>query len=156
MRSRTLGSWLLPAVLVLVGCDAVERRSPFGPCYHAFEDAVLTVSCVRDARSGLPIKTLFIHDLTVDGHPESPHDLMDEYWINVETVGEDTLRCTPPFTLGTHEGRFVFGMTAPGHLGATFQVDAEYAVFEGGCPSFNDEGTVVELTLDPVDLGQGD
>lgn len=154
--SRVLAYAAVTGIAALAGgCDEKGGGDGIvGPCVHIYEDAVLHVQSARDKETGAPIDTLFITAVTVDS---VPYDLGETEWeenaTGVERFG-DSLRCVLPFAFGTDEGRWTLAVSAAGHPEQYVEFDARYAVFRGGCPSWNDSGTVVELELHatPFDL----
>ncbi len=131
---------------IIVGSCNVDDHL-IGPCVHTYMDAVIHVEDVRDRDSGDPVETVFISAATVDARPILLEWLAKEK--NASGVGlvGDSLKCTVPCAFGTLGGHWALTLSASGYPEQTVEFDARYAVFHGGCPSWNDDGTNVSLEL---------
>lgn len=135
--------------VIVVGCndDDNDDDYPIGPCVHTYMDAVIHVEDVQDRDSGAPIDTVFISAATVDARPYLLEWLAEETNASGVTLVGDSLKCAVPCAFGTQEGHWALTVSASGYPEQTVEFDAHYAVFHGGCPSWNDDGTDVSLEL---------
>lgn len=102
---------------------------------------------MTDFATDAALDTLYISSATVRGRPyplpwlaEQPNS------EGLQAVG-DSLRCIIPCSFGQQEGHWSLTVSAPGYPRQVVEFAADYAVFHGGCPSWNDEGTDVDLRL---------
>lgn len=147
IRKLMLLAAVMTAVFVAACNDEDDDGGGVGPCYHEYRDAVVHISAVTDFATGAALDTLYISSATVRG---SPHPLT---WLPEEPNSEglqavgDSLRCLVPCSFGQQEGQWSLTVSAPGYPRQVVEFAADYAVFHGGCPSWNDEGTDVALRL---------
>jgi hypothetical protein len=135
------------ALLVVAGgCSPDDLTS--GPCVHTYEDALFHIESVVDADSLTPIDTIVISEAMRDTISHPPSRLTLEYSDGIEVRG-DTIVCEVPCSFGTYEGSWTFRVSAAGYPSQWLSVNAQYAVFHGGCPSYNDSGMTINWKLDP-------
>lgn len=138
---------------LVVGCndDDSDDDDPIGPCVHTYMDAVIHVEDARDRESNAPIDTVLISAASVDAHPYLLQWLVEETNASGVALSGDSLKCAVPFAFGIQEGHWALTVSASGYPWQTVEFDAHYAVFHGGCPSWNDGGSSVglELTREP-------
>lgn len=148
MSARTA---LVSALALLAGCGGggADQAPPgdAGPCVHQSIDPVLAITAATST-GGTPIPALRLTAITVDGRP-LPLGLLDASARNV-VVSDGGIDCTVACGFGTQEGTYRFIASAPGHQPTAVQVDARYAVFQGGCPSSSSGSTPVVVTLPPA------
>lgn len=119
-----------------------------GPCVHVYRDAVVHINAVLDAASGSSLDSVFVTGAAVNDYtlplPLAVYGGGHEAGVLLDG---DTLRCKVPCALGSTEGTWQLTLLARGYPLQTVAFDARYAVFHGGCPSYNDRGTSVVLHL---------
>jgi hypothetical protein len=117
-----------------------------GPCVHEYREPVLNIVSAASS-NGTPIGHLTLTNVQVNGHAPGPGAFQDA--VNaVLTNGK--IECDVPCGFGTEEGLWQFTAEAEGYQPEEIAVETEYAVFVGGCPSYNDAGTELAIELDPV------
>lgn len=129
---------------ILAGCSGLG-----GPCVHVYRDTVVHVGAVVDSSTSSGIDSVFITKVAVRG------DSLPLYLVAYSTNGHeagvlldgDTLRCRVPCAFGSSEGRWEVTLLARGYPVQTVAFDASYGVYHGGCPSYNDRGSLVVLHL---------
>jgi hypothetical protein len=117
-----------------------------GPCEHTYRDPVLAVTAATDEASRAPVTPVFITGVTVGGQLQPPSFLLIPPAFGARAQG-DTIVCGVPCGFGTSEGRYAFVASAPGYAPRTIAVDARFARFDGGCPSFNEGSTRTAIAL---------
>lgn len=143
--TRTVVAVLFLLILSLAaGCTGFGA----GPCVHVFRDAIVHMIAVVDSETGSGLDSVFVTNVTIDGDtlPLSMAMSSGDNEAGVLLEG-DTLRCGIPCSFGFSEGRWELTLCARGYPSQTVAFDARYAVFNGGCPSYNDRGTFVVLKL---------
>lgn len=137
----------LIALLFTACSDDGDDGSVLGPCYHEYRDAVVHISTLTDLDSGAFLDTMYISGVTVRG-TDYPLDWILEARLSegLQAVGDSVL-CVIPCSFGSREGRWSMTVSAPGYPRQVLEFEAAYALFHGGCPSWNDEGTLVDLRL---------
>jgi hypothetical protein len=147
---RTLLRVLIIAALVQLGCAGPGESAAqlMRPCVHTYRSGIVVVAAARssDAQAGA-LPTLTLSDFKVEDRPLAVADLQQLHHAVATPQG---LVCTVPCSFGSEEGRWQFTAAAPGHAPRSVSVVARYAVFVGGCPSYNDQGAEVRVTLAPV------
>lgn len=140
--SRESRSVLVAASFVLTfGCQEFGG----GPCIHTYRDPVLAITAATDAAAGASIAPLFITGVTVGGQAQ-PVGYLLATAFGTRAQG-DTIVCGVPCGFGTSEGRYGFTASATGYAPRPITVDARFARFEGGCPSFNEGSTETSVSL---------
>ena len=141
--SDRVSNFLFLAVAALVSCDISQA----GPCVHTYREPVLTIERVSDV-SGRAVAALVLDSLALNGRPVDLRfaAVTTEPAFGVTSDGT-TLTCTPPCGFGTEPGRYEFRLAAPGYTPTRVAINASYATFHGGCPSWNDDGTRSALSL---------
>ncbi|WP_394459294.1 hypothetical protein [Roseateles sp. BYS180W] len=107
-------------------------------------DPVLRIESVTDEQ-GRSLGTVTISDVTLAGTPVRG-EVLSAGGTSITRNG-DSLVCTLPCGLFTQPGKYGFTLGASGYVAQTFQVDAKYANFVGGCPSTSSGGTVFSARL---------
>jgi hypothetical protein len=140
--AREVPPALVATVLALtLGCQGFGA----GPCEHTYRDPVLAVTAATDANSGARIAPLCITAVRVGGQAQ-PVGYLLATAFGARAQG-DTLVCDVPCGFGTSEGRYAFTASAVGYEPRAAAVDARFARFEGGCPSFNEGSTRTSVAL---------
>jgi len=121
---------------VLAGCKA---DGTIGPCVHTYEDPVLHIQSVTNAQTGQSVQALEILEVLLDGQKQDPR-VLKVVSFNV-VAADSTLLCGLPCGFGTETGIYTLTITAKGCRDTTISLQAQYAVFRGGCPSSNSGGT---------------
>lgn len=138
LRFLLLAACSLPAL----GCPELAA----GPCSHTYRDPVLAIITASDAVTGARVSPLLITDVTAGGLPQSVGLLMALTNFGVEARG-DTIVCGIPCGFGTREGAYDFTASAPGYAPRRVSVEASFARFHGGCPSYNAGSTRTGVRL---------
>jgi hypothetical protein len=127
--------------LLLAGCGVVGDDLA-GPCLHVYQEPIITLAS-DDATY------VQISDITIDGRtPPDPTRVIGGPAVGVsEVAGVPGFRCDLPCGFGTDSGEWVFVVTSADHADLEVQREVDYAEFEGGCPSANDGGAVIDLDL---------
>jgi len=141
---RYLPSFLLAAIFLLSACDSGDPG--VGPCVHIYEEPVLNITSVTDEDTSAEIAQVQIYDVFVDEVARGTEDLTAMVSENI-TVEGATLLCTLPCGFGTEEGLYTFSVNAEGYQETMVSQRAEYATFEGGCPSYNTDGTRFSFSM---------
>jgi hypothetical protein len=151
MQPRLLAHSFAIAALVSAGSvgpgPAAAQTQMMRPCVHSYRSGVVAVVAAQSAGTARAVPAVTLSGIKVDGQPA---DVATMSGLQNAVVAGSGVVCTLPCSLGTQEGRWEFTATAAGHVPRAASVDARYAVFQGGCPSYNDKGTEVRLTLEPV------
>jgi hypothetical protein len=116
-----------------------------GPCIHTYRDPVLAITAATNAATGARIAPLFITGVTVGGQVQ-PVSYLLTTTFGVRAQG-DTIICDVPCGFGTSEGAYGFTASAPGYAARAITVNARFARFDGGCPSFNAGSTETSISL---------
>jgi hypothetical protein len=135
---------------VVAGMSILSCRdddSTAGPCVHNYLDAVVHLASVRNHATQAPLDTVFMSAAAVDDHLYLLTALVQEANASGVTLVGDSLRCVLPCSFGHEEGHWAVTLSARGFARQEVEFDADYAVFHGGCPSWNDSGTVVDLEI---------
>ena len=154
MRLGIMANTLVLATACLVGCAGM-RNSPvgqrlFGACAHTYRSGVVAITAAQSTGGvyGLarPLPQVILGQIRVNDKVVDPGELQG---LANAVPGPQGLECTVPCSFGTEEGKWQFTASAPGHAGRAVNVGASYAVLGRGCPSYNDKGTEVRLSLEP-------
>ncbi len=121
-----------------------------GPCVHNYYEPVLNIDRVIANPANTEISRVSLTEVL---HDDSKVEL--EAWCDLQVEGlcyglsfeEETAVCSLPCGFGNDEGDWHIEVSAEGYQSARVNLDASYEVFEGGCPSYNDEGSHFELEL---------
>lgn len=155
MRLGIMAGTLVLATACLAGCAGM-RNTPigqrlFGACAHTYRSGIVVITAVQSTGGayGLarPLPQVLLGPIRVNDKVVDPGELPG--LVNA-VPGPQGLECTVPCSFGTEEGRWQFTANAPGHTGRPVNVGASYAVLGRGCPSYNDKGTEVRLSLEPA------
>jgi len=155
MRLGIMARALVWATLWLAGCAGMRDSSfgqrMFGACAHAYRSGIVAITAAQSTGGGAgvsrPLPLVILGQIRVNDKAVDPGDLPG--LVNA-VPGPQGLECTVPCSFGTEEGKWQFTASAPGHAGRPVNVGAHYAVFGRGCPSYNDKGMEVRLSLEPA------
>jgi hypothetical protein len=111
------------------------------------EDEVLHIDEASGKRTGAVIGQVDLSSFVVNGVARSTESIIQPRASNVVLAGE-VLRCTLPCSFGIESGHWEFFATASGYIPTAQAVEASYSSFQGGCPSFEGDGTHTPITLD--------
>lgn len=142
--------------IVLAGCGeggGSVDASLGGGCVHTFEEPILHVESAVNDESNEAIDEIEVWDVSVDGQERTPADVKSQ-WKDGDAgleLSDDERRliCTIPCGMGTEAGTWSFKAVAEGYAESDASAVAEYAEHEGGCPSYSDGGTRIEVALTP-------
>lgn len=155
MRPGTMAKALLLATACLAGCAGM-RNSPmgqrwFGACAHTYRSGIVAITAAQSTGGvyGLPrpLPQVVVSQIRVNDKSVDPGELQG--LVNA-VPGPQGLECLVPCSFGTEEGKWQFTASAPGHASRAVNVGASFAVAGRGCPSYNDKGTEVRLSLEPT------
>lgn len=126
---------------VTTGCG-----SQAGPCMHEVHEPIVQIESVTDADSGEEIEEVYLRDIRIDEN-DLGTDVFYRENISEDDGNADRLICETSCGFGEREGTWTFEIGADDYDFQTETVDAEYEEAEGGCPSYVDGGTAVDVTL---------
>lgn len=135
-------------VLSLAACSGDNGGVPgdVGICVHEYREPILTLRSATSTPSGASLSKLVLGGFTLDGAARTAQDLATV--SSGIVVGDDgTLECTLPCAFGRDAGRYAFTASADGHRDTAVSADAVYATLHGGCPSYNDDGSTIDVQL---------
>ena len=135
---------ILFVTFIILSCD--EDNGFLGPCVHTYKEPILNITSLRDTVNFNHPRFIILRELKINGlklYGAGP--LFESYGI----VADDSIfYCNLPFGFGVDEGNYEFIIEAEGFQPKQITIEnVSYSVFEGGCPSFNDGGKRVELTI---------
>jgi len=134
----------IAALAAWAGC---ENDETVGPCYHLYKEPLINVTAATSSANGDAIPTVALTGFERDGTPITTADLIIGSYF-VEPRG-DTLLCHLPCGFGRIAGDYSFVAGAAGFQDKTLTLQAQYQIFQGGCPSFNDGGMDIVIELTP-------
>ena len=136
-------------ILILI-CVVTACNSPniSGPCVHTYEDPVIHIDRVADVVTGTSISAFQITSALIDSFNLDAASLRSSVSYNA-VVFNSVLICNTPCGFGTTAGTYTLSISAPNYKDTTIVIQANYTVFNGGCPSSNSGGTVFNFQLSP-------
>ena len=136
---------------LLATCALGACRDIFGAggCDHTFRDPLFILQTVTDARTGAPLARVTVRDVTIAGQSVRAEDLLWGPTRNVKLESGE-LVCAGDCGFGTAAGRYRLTVAAPGYQPLVVELDADYARFRGGCPSYNEGSSVLRVQLTPI------
>lgn len=151
MASRTshlaaLRRLSLVAPLLLLGCDTGDDEGVAGACVNLPNDEVLQIDQATGANTGSVIGEITLSGFAIDGQTVTAASIADQRNRNI-TLDDNALTCVLPCAFGTQEGTWTFGASADGYDLTPQEVVAVYNRFVGGCPSYVEDGTHTDITL---------
>ena len=146
MKSRNIIFFIWLTFGLFYSCEDDAIDSGIGPCIHTYNEPILHLESIQDSLSN-NISFVKLYDLRINGSlqtGESP--IINSYSI----VADDSIfYCNIPFGFGVEEGKYEFTIEAEGYKPKNFTIEnVTYSIFEGGCPSFNDGGKRIDLSLE--------
>lgn len=138
----------LTIILILICVTACNSPNISGPCVHTYEDPVIHIDQVTDVVTGTSINAFQITSALIDTFNLDVASLRISVSYNV-VVFDSVLICNTPCGFGTSGGIYTLSISAPNYKDTTVVIQANYAVFNGGCPSSNSGGTVFNFQLSP-------
>jgi hypothetical protein len=150
MSPRTTVRTLIAVAMLPLGWAGSDPSAAqmMRPCVHTYNSGIVVVAAARSAGgAAAALPTVALGGFKVNGQPVNPSDLQQ---LHNATPSGEGLACTLPCSFGVEEGKWQFTAGAAGHAAKVVSVDARYAEFVGGCPSYNDKGTEVRLVLEPA------
>jgi hypothetical protein len=118
-----------------------------GPCEHTYRQAILLIDAARDAEDGSPLPMVALSHIRRNGNEQDPKFLVLGPPSHGVEVHGDSLVCHVPCGFATDEGNYTFTVSADGYPPQERTYEARYRVFKGGCPSYNDGGLRIVLSL---------
>ena len=106
----------------------------------------------NDTRIGI----LIISNVTFNSSAIDLRTLFQEGTLQLTNleIKDNKLICSVPCGFGTTEGLWQLYVSAAGFVEQHVSVQAGYAIFQGGCPSYNDKGTRLSITMQPTAASQ--
>ena len=139
----------LSFIIFFRGCDSNILPPTNGPCIHEYKEPILTINSVTSEITGEEITEITIRDLLIDN---LQGDLVFfEIMISENiTVQDSLMTCTMPCAFATEIGEYQFKVSAFNYQNPIITTNACYNEFEGGCPSYADNGTEINFRLKPL------
>lgn len=142
------------AALASCGGDLDDNSSDDdlnGPCVHYYYEPVVNIDQVISNPANTEIARVSLTEVV---HEDSEVEL--EEWCDLQadelcyglSFESETPVCSLPCGFGNDEGEWHIEISAEGYQSKTETLEASYAVFEGGCPSYDDEGSHFQLELE--------
>lgn len=140
------------AGMALAGCNTTtiddgSVEAPAGVCSHTYREPVFNISYAVNALTGEPVGTIVIQSISINDRLVTDDNNPLTGSQNIVRV-DGHWRCSLPCGLGNEEGRYRIVVDSPGYLPQSLTVQANYRVYEGGCPSYSDQGLHVSLALE--------
>lgn len=133
--------------LFVTACGVTEPQDELaGPCIHEYREPILTIESVTGDPSGASVARVALSSLKLNGQPQIAEEWVATPSVNV-SVTAGVLYCDVPCGFGFEEGLYEFVADAADHQTTSISADAQYASFQGRCPSYNDDGTNVSFQL---------
>lgn len=131
--------------LCLAACGGGSSTGAAGICVHQYLDPVLHFEGAVDAETEVPISSIVISNVSLNGAAVSE----DQLRVNASNaaVSGSMITCTLPCGLLQSEGPYALTVSASGYAPQSIGVVAKYRTFAGGCPSSSSDGTVIQLRL---------
>lgn len=134
--------------LLLIGCESPGDANA-GPCVHFYEDPILLIESISDAKSGDQISQVNIYDVYIDSVKQDLSSLVTDSSQNV-SVEDSVISCQTPCGFGTQNGSYRFTVDTKNYQTKTLSIEqVSYDNFEGGCPSRNYGSTTTQFELQP-------
>lgn len=140
--------------LLICACDLEDingdetKEETVGPCFHANREPVIHLNSVYDLVTEEDIQQVVITNIVYENEAVTFQENNKEMTTNIFVDFEsDKLFCILPCAFLTSEGSYEFTVSASGYNDEMIEVDASYSVFDGGCPSYVDGGTELDLEL---------
>lgn len=134
---------------IIASCEQREGNL-VGPCVHNYEDPILAIESVEDAKSGEQLSQITISEVLVDSASKQVSSLVTESSENV-TVQDSSIVCEPPCGFGTETGQYQFTVQASGYEDTSItRENVQYENFDSGCPSSSSGSTTISFDLKPT------
>jgi len=138
---------LLGVALWLAGCEPGDDSGTVGACVNLPGDEVLHLDEASGTTTDATIAEIVLSGFAIDGDAVSAQSIAAERTTNI-TLDGNALNCVLPCSFGTQPGTWTFGASAAGYELTPQEIDADYDRFVSGCPSYDEDGTHVSITLD--------
>ncbi len=149
---------ILVLLSMLLGCYKEEAADiegnpgfddhAVGPCVITPREHVIKILSAVDQVTEDDIESITISDIHYHNEQVVFFEIIDETVENIEINSiEKNLICSLPCAIFNQEGSYSFTVEALGYDDKVVEIDAGYAVFEGGCPGYVDVGTEIHLKL---------
>lgn len=145
-RPTRLRLVVLLASLLVVGCDTGDDDGTAGACVNLPNDEVLHLDQARGAQTGSVIGEITLSGFAIDGQSVTAASIANQRSQNI-TLDDNALTCVLPCSFGIQEGTWTFGASADGYDLTPQEVVAVYNRFVGGCPSYVEDGTHTDISL---------
>ena len=149
LSTLTVPAALAVALLAVVGCDEGPGPGAYGPCVHTYEEPLLWFDQAVDSETGQELYQLEFAGVRLDGAWLDLEEEVDREVATGVALIDGTLVCELPCGFGTQAGEYALFVSAEGYEDLALDLDADYEVFVGGCPSSNSGGLDLELELQP-------
>ena len=134
-----------------IGNDKDNEDTLAGPCVQIEREAIIHLQSATGEISNENIPQIEISEIFYRGTRESFQENYVVMTSNIEIDYEnDTLLCTLPCSFLRGEGSYEFTISAAGYDDKVVELDASYSIFDGGCPSYVDGGTKINIRLNEV------
>lgn len=140
--------YILAAIVIFVGCTSEILPPDNGPCVHEYRDPVLKIEHVTSVMRNESIDQIILNSISIDNN-SLPLTYYSGSPLKNISFQNTSMVCTVPCGFGIDSGTYEFKVSAEGYLDSTVTVTAHYDIFEGGCPSYNDNGTEISIGLRP-------
>ncbi|MBB87921.1 hypothetical protein [Abyssibacter sp.] len=144
---RTTLTLVFGGALLVTGCEGGEDSGTVGACVNLANDEVLHIDDASGTTTDATIGEIVLSGFAIDGDAISAESIAAGRSTNI-TLDGNALNCVLPCSFGTEPGTWTFGASADGYELTPQEVEAEYNRFVGGCPSYDEDGTHVSITLD--------
>lgn len=126
----------------LISCDSGN----VGPCEHTYKEPILHITSIRDTDNNKHLSFVKLRYLKVNGHSISGYYSLGKSY---SVVSNDSIfYCNVPFGFVIENGNYEFVIDADGYPSKKIAIDSvNYAILDGGCPSYNDGGKRVDLII---------
>ena len=127
-------------------CINNEDKNIIGPCVHTYNEPILHITSVRDSLHNKVIPFVTLKNLKINGLIQNTYSMLSESYL---IAADDSIYyCNVPFGLGIQEGTYEFVLEADGYSPKLIKIEnVNYSVSQGGCPSYSDGGTRIELFI---------
>lgn len=133
--------------MLFISCDKIceNDNNKVGPCVHEYREAIFHITALTDSASGSTISFASISNLKINGNQHTSFFGSINYGI---VSADGIFYCNFPCGFGIEPGSYEFDISADGYK--TKHVifnNIDYSIYEGGCPSYNDGGVRVTITM---------
>ena len=133
-------------LLIIVSCTNDEDKYIVGPCVHTNNEPILNITAVRDSINSKVISFVTLKELKINGILQNTNIMLSNSYS--VAANDSIYYCNVPFGLGSQEGHYEFILEADGYSPKLIKIEnVNYSISQGGCPSYSDGGTRIELFI---------